>query len=133
MPGAIFLRIEIEMDKEKREDEIYELRRQGLTYRNIASLYNIHKSRAEQIYKGAKYKREVLPTLTPLRRLLSNRTQKALVKHFGGDDILDEPQKIAELGRKRLLRVCNIGRISLREISSTLHFLGFIKDEHKWL
>lgn len=127
------LRIEIEMNKEKREDEIYELRRQGLTYSHIGTLFNIHKSRAQQIYESAKYRREVFSTLTPLRKLLSNRTQKALVKHFGSDTILDDPKKIAEIGRNQFLRICNIGRKSLREISSAIYSLGIIKDEDEWL
>ena len=126
------LRIDVEMDKEKREDEIYELRRQGLTYSYIASLFNISRSRAQQIYVHAKYKLEVLETLTPLKRILSNRTQKALVKHFGSEAILEDPEKIAKLGWRQILRINNIGRKSLREIWSALSSLGIIKDEDEW-
>src|SRR3989304_4869569 len=66
---VMFFQVDIEMDKEKREEEIYELRRQGVTYNHIATLFNISRSRAHQIYASAKYKREVLETLTPLRRM----------------------------------------------------------------
>jgi len=86
------------MDKDKRENEIYELREQGLTYSHIASLFDISKSRAHQIFRIAKYKRDTQETLPPLKRKLSKRTQKALVKHFGSESILEEPQKIALLG-----------------------------------
>ena len=124
---------DIKMDKEKRKNEIYELRRQGSTYSRIARLFDISRSRARQIYNDAKFRQEVLPTLTPMRRLLSNRTQKALIKHFGRDDILDDPRKIAELGPKQLLRICNLGRKSLMEISSAICFMGIFKDEDEWL
>ena len=121
------------MDKENRENEIYELRGQGLTYRHIASLFDISRSRAHQIYGSAKYKRDILETLPPLRRMMSKRTQKALVKHFGSESILEKPQEIAELGSLQILRINNIGRKSLREISSALYSLSIIKNEGEWL
>jgi len=121
------------MDKENRENEIYELRGQGLTYSHIASLFDISKSRAHQICCSAKYKRNVLETLPPLRRMLSKRTQKALVKYFGSESILEEPQQIASIGSLEILRINNIGRKSLREISSALYSLSIIKNESEWL
>ena len=93
------------MDKDKRENEIYELREQGLTYSHIASLFDISRSRAHQIFRIAKYKQDSLETLPPLKRKLSKRTQKALVKHFGSESILEEPQKIALLGSLQILRI----------------------------
>ena len=78
------------MDKDKRENEIYELREQGLTYSHIASIFDISRSRAHQIFRIAKYKRDTIETLPPLKRKLSKRTQKALVKHFGSESILED-------------------------------------------
>ena len=121
------------MDKDKRENEIYELREQGLTYSHIASLFDISRSRAHQIFRIAKYKRDNLETLPPLKRKLSKRTQNALVKHFGSESILEEPQKIALLGSLQILRINNVGRKSLREISSALCSLRIIKNEGEWL
>lgn len=121
------------MDKENRENEIFKLREQGLTYSHISSLFNISRSRAHQIYRNAKYKRNVLETLPPLRRMLTKRTQKALVKHFGSESILEEPQRIALIGSLQILRIKNVGRISLREISSALFSLGIINNEGEWL
>jgi len=121
------------MDKEKRQNEIYELRGQGFTYAHIASLFEISKSRAHQIYCNAKYKRDVLGKLPPLRRILSKRTQKALVKRFRNESVLEEPLKIAELGSLQVLRIKNIGRKSLREISSVLYALGIIENQSNWL
>jgi len=71
--------------------------------------------------------------LPPLKRKLSKRTQKARVKHFGSESILEEPQKIALLGSLQILRINNVGRKSLREISSALFSLGIIKNEGEWL
>jgi len=74
-----------------------------------------------------------LETLPPLKRKLSKRTQNALVNHFGSESILEEPSKIAFLGPLQILRVNNVGRKSLREISSALCSLGIIKNEGEWL
>ena len=71
--------------------------------------------------------------MPPLKRKLSKRTQKALFKHFGSESILEEPQKIALLGSLQILRINNVGRKSLREISSALFSLGIIKNEGEWL
>jgi len=71
--------------------------------------------------------------LPPLKSKSTKRTQKALIKHFGSESILEEPQKIALLGSLQILRINNIGRKSLREISSALCSLGIIKNEDEWL
>jgi hypothetical protein len=115
------------MDKDKRENGIYELREQGLTYSHIASIFDISRSRAHQIFRIAKYKRDTIETLPPLKRKLSKRTQKDLVKHFGSESILEEPQKIALLGSLQILRINNVGRKSLREISSNTECLSELK------
>jgi len=71
--------------------------------------------------------------LPPLKRKLSKQTQKALVKYFGSESILEKPQKIELLGSLQILRINNSGRKSLREISSALCSLGIIKNEGEWL
>jgi DNA-directed RNA polymerase alpha subunit len=49
------------------------------------------------------------------------------------ETILEEPQKIALLGSLQILRINNVGRKSLREISSALCSLKIIKNEGEWL
>ncbi len=121
------------MDIEKREEKIYVLRQQGLTYTQIASVFNISRSRAQQIYFCAKYKKEVFETLPPLKKCLSKRTQKALCKHFGNENIFVNPQIIADLGWHQTIMIKNIGRKSIREIAFALYSLGIIKYKDAWL
>jgi DNA-directed RNA polymerase specialized sigma subunit len=121
------------MNLEKREEEIYKLRNQGATFSHIASAFNISRSRAQQLYARAKYMKEVFETLPPLRKLLSKRTQKVLDNYFKGENILENPQKIAGLGWNQMLRIKNIGRKSLREITFALYSLSFIEYEDEWL
>jgi len=80
-----------------------------------------------------KYIKEVYETLPPLRKLLSKRTQKVLDNYFKGKSILENPQKIADLGWNQMLKIKNIGRKSLREISFALYDLSYIEYEDEWL
>jgi hypothetical protein len=121
------------MNLEKREEEIYKLRNQGATFSHIASAFSISRSRAQQLYVRKKYMKEVFETLPPLRKLLSKRTQKVLDNYFKGENILENPQKIADLGWNRMLKIKNIGRKSLREITFALYDLSYIEYEDEWL
>ena len=77
--------------------------------------------------------KEVFENLPPLRKLLSKRTQKVLDNYFKGENILENPQKIADLGWNKMLKIKNIGRKSLREITFALYDLNYIKYEDEWL
>jgi hypothetical protein len=121
------------MNLEKRDEEIYKLRNQGATFSHIASAFSISRSRAQQLYVRKKYMKEVFETLPPLRKLLSKRTQKVLDNYFKGENILENPQKIADLGWNRMLKIKNIGRKSLREITFALYDLSYIEYEDEWL
>jgi hypothetical protein len=121
------------MNLENREEKIYKLRNQGATFSHIASAFNISRSRAHQLYVHAKYIKEVYETLPPLRKLLSRRTQKVLDGYFKGENILENPQIIADLGWDQMLKIKNIGRKSLREITFALYDINYIKYEDEWL
>ncbi len=121
------------MDKEKREERIYELRKQGVIFRHIASTFGISPARAQQIYASAKYKKEHFDSLPPLKKILSKRTQKVLNNYFRDENILENPKKIADLGWETTLKIKNIGRKSIREITFALYDLGFIDYEDEWL
>ena len=125
--------IESLMNLEKREEEIYKLRNQGATFSHIASAFSISRSRAQQLYARTKYMKEVFETLPPLRKLLSKCTQKVLDNYFKGENILENPQKIADLGWDQMLKIKNIGRKSIREVTFALYDLGFIDYEDEWL
>jgi len=65
-------------------------------------------------------------------KILSTRPKNALTDYFRGEDILDNPQKLAELGRVKLAKIKNLGQKSVKEIGSALHALGYIKDMDSW-
>ena len=115
------------IDIQKRDEEIYILRQKGKAFKHIASLYNISSTRAQQLYAREKDKRENFEQWPPLKKVLSNRTQKALITYFGNENILNAPEKIAELGRIELSRIRNLGRKSITELVIALHGLGYIE------
>lgn len=121
------------MDTDKRDKQIYKLREEGATFSHIASLFNISRTRAAQVYSRIKHKKEHFDTWPPLKKVLSVRSQKALISYFKTEDILNNPQKIANLGRVKFPRIRNLGRKSIKEIAFALHDLGYIENIDVWL
>ena len=60
------------------------------------------------------------------KSFLSPAVRKALVEYWGSDEIIDQPEIIAELGAEGISRINRIGRKSLDEIVLALHRLGYI-------
>ena len=117
----------------ERDEFVYKLRKEGASFGHIASLLNISKARVAQIYSRAKEKKEDFKTWPPLKQMLSTRPQTALTIYFGSVSILDDPQRIADLGRTNISRIKNIGLKSIYEIASALHNLGSIESIDVWL
>jgi DNA-directed RNA polymerase alpha subunit len=114
---------------QKRDQEIFDLRQQGKTFRQIASLYNISASRAAFIYHREKEKYDNADKWPPLKIMLSTRTQNGLINYFnylGYKDILNNPRKLAELNERDFLKIKNLGKKSARELFNALHQLGYI-------
>ncbi len=115
-------------DLQKRDKKIFELKQQGKTFKEIAALYNFSSSRAYHIYHREKEKYDNDDKWPPLKKMLSTRTKTCLVNHFtyhGYKNILNNPQKIAELNEKDLLRIKNFGKKSLKDLLNALHGLGY--------
>ena len=115
-------------DLQKRDKKIFELKQQGKTFKEIAALYNFSSSRACYIYHREKEKYDNDDKWPPLKKMLSTRTKTCLVNHFtyhGYENILNNPQKIAELSEKELLRIKNFGKKSLKGLLNALHGLGY--------
>jgi len=113
-------------DLQKRDKKIFELRQQGKTFKEIAALYNFGSNRAFQIYHREKEKYDNADKWPPLKKMLSTRTKTCLVNHFeyhGYKNILNNPQKIAELNEKELLKIKNLGEKSVTELLNALHEL----------
>ncbi len=110
-------------------EQILKLREEGKTFASIASIFGISIERARQIYLSAKAANENEPSWPPFKRMLSARSRNCLIHHFGTEDILSDPKKIADIGILNLRKIRNIGIKSLREIVLALHSLGYIEFE----
>ncbi len=113
----------------ERDELVYKLRKEGATFRHIASLLNISGGRVAQIYSRVREKKEDFETWPPLKQLLSTRPQTALTIYFKSASILDDPQRIAEFNLNgkvqdpRFLQFLEkVGRETL-ELFSTSDFL----------
>ena len=67
------------------------------------------------------------------KRALSPTVRKALIKFWGSEEIIDQPEIIAELGADGVSRINRIGRKSLYEIAQALDSFGYIDSPHLWL
>ena len=117
----------------ERDELVYKLRKEGAMFRHIASLLNISGSRVSQIYSRVRERKEDFETWPPLKQMLSTRPQTALTIYFKSASILEDPQRIAELGRTNISRIKNIGLKSIYQIASALNNLGSIESIDDWL
>lgn len=58
--------------------------------------------------------------------------KNALTNYFRNENIGDNPQKIAGLGRVKLAKIKNLGRKSVKEIAFAVHAIGYIEDMDSW-
>jgi hypothetical protein len=124
---------EEQMDMSQRDERIYSLSVQGASFSDIAKKFNLSRERVRQIYSQMKNRKENYDSWPPLKKILSCRAQNALVGHFNDEAILENPQKISEIGRDELVRIKNIGTKSMRELASAMNSLGFVECEESWL
>lgn len=113
------------MNIDQRDEEIWRLRKEGATYSQIASRFDISPTRVEQICRKRKEKIENFAKWPPLRRDLSVRIRNVLVKTFGNEEIFNHPEKLASLGGEVFLTWRNIGRKSVKELIDLLEKLGY--------
>lgn len=116
--------------KERRE-KVYALREEGMTFREIGLRFGFSNERARQLYLQVKEERELLKR-HPFAVRLSARSRNGLARYFGDESIIDDPSRVAKLGRKRLGRIRNLGVMSIDEISKTLYELGYVDDPESW-
>lgn len=110
----------------KRNARIFKLRQQGVTYKQIALQCGISHYRASKIYEEIKDRKENFDKWPPLKKYTSQRIQNALINRFG-ENILNEPEKLANMSERELLKVKNLGKVSVKELLNILHALGYIE------
>jgi hypothetical protein len=119
----------------ERNENIYKLKKSGLTYNQIAEMYSICSQRVIQIYFKVREYKENYDSYPPLKKILPTLTQRALTFYFNDEHILEHPEKII-IGTKfsdlRRKAPC-IGKIGANRISQALIDLGYLKPDDNWL
>jgi hypothetical protein len=117
-----------------RDEDIYNLRKSGVTYGKIAEKYSISIMRVRQIYSRVREYKEEYDSYPSLKKLLPVLTQNGLIRWFNDKSILDKPDKIItstnyyELYKKAQL----IGKVGANKISQALIELGYLKPDDNW-
>jgi len=64
---------------------------------------------------------------------ISPSIRKALTEFWGNEEIIDQPEIIADIGPIGISRINRIGRKSLCEIAHALECFRFIDSSQQWL
>ncbi len=113
------------MNLSERDEKIFNMREAGAKYIEIAKDFDISRSRAQQIYFKLKELKDNFDSPVVFKKRLSKRIKRALTEYYGSEDILENPQIIADMSVGKILRIKNIGRKSLKEISKVLNEVGY--------
>ena len=117
----------------KRDEEIYQLKKEGHTFVRIGEQFDISNARAQHIYKEVKYLKEEFPKLPLFEQALSVRSKNALMGYFKDRSIFANPEKIVLAGRDKILSLQNIGIKNIKEIAQALYQSGYIDYDDPWL
>jgi hypothetical protein len=122
------------MDLSQRNENIYELRKSGVPFTEIAKRFNLSGTRARHIYIKLKKIYDDNDSLPPLCKILSTRMQKALIIILNDEHVFDKPENIV-MGIKlsKLKYFPNIGEKSIKELVDAMITLGYVKINDKWL
>ena len=119
------------MEISSRDNEIYQMRKSGNSFSEIAKVFDITRERVRQIC----IRLDAFNTYPPLQKLLPTLTQRALIFWFNDEHILEYPEKIiagakfSDLSTKAQL----IGKVGASKLSQALIELGYLKPADKWL
>lgn len=113
------------MDIDKRNEEVWRLRKEGVPLTQIATRFRISRSRVQQICRQKQDRVDNFQNWPPLKRILPGRVQNVLIKTFGSEEILNFPEKLASMGPEVFYKWRNIGRKSVKQLIDALESLGF--------
>lgn len=122
------------MKKEERiklHKRIFDLRNSGYNYSKISKKLNVSYDYARNIYFKMAVKSENTDVISKFQKSLSQRAQNALIDYFGGIDIFINPNRLADSGKNRLLKIKNLGRKTINEIASSLEKHGFLSNKEE--
>lgn len=110
---------------------IFDLRNSGYNYSKISKTLNVSYDYAKNIYFKMAVKPENTDVISKFQKSLSQRAQNALIDYFGGIDIFINPNRLADSGKNRLLKIKNLGRKTINEIASSLEKHGFLSNKEE--
>jgi len=118
------------MDINSRDEEIYQMRKSGITYSGIAKAFDITRERVRQIC----IRLDAFNTYPPLQKLLPTLTQRALISWFNDEHILEYPERIIAGAKFSDLRTKAqlIDKVGASKISQALIELGYLKPDDDW-
>jgi intein-encoded DNA endonuclease-like protein len=122
------------MKKEERiklHKRIFDLRNSGYNYSKISKKLNVSYDYARNIYFKMAVKPENTDVISKFQKSLSQRAQNALIDYFGGIDMFINPNRLADSGKNRLLKIKNLGRKTINEIASSLEKHGFLSNKEE--
>ena len=122
------------MKKEERiklHKRIFDLRNSGYSYSKISKKLNVSYDYARNIYFKMAVKPENTDVISKFQKSLSQRAQNALIDYFGGIDIFINPNRLSDYGKKKLLKIKNLGRKTINEIASSLEKHGFLSNKEE--
>jgi transcriptional regulator with XRE-family HTH domain len=108
------------MNTKQRNEEIYRLRREGMSFSEIAGRFGISSAYVQQIWREQIDNFEKWP---PLKQMLPVRLQLALQGAFGSE-IFEHPEKLASMDHRVFLRMRNVGTRSIKQLREALESLG---------
>jgi len=77
--------------------------------------------------------KEYISSAGSFKTSISPAVRKALIKFWGTEDIVDQPEILVELGPDGVSRINRIGRKSLHEIARALDSCGYLDSSDSWL
>ena len=116
---------------DQRDEEIWRLRKEGVTYSQIAKQFDLSSDRVRQICFKKKARMENAGKWPPLKRELPARVRNALIKVFGSEEILEHPEKLASMGPDAFFKWRNMGRKSVNQLVEALESLGYSVNRHE--
>ena len=122
------------MKKEERiklHKRIFDLRNSGYSYSKISKKLNVSYDYARNIYFKMAVKPENTDAISKFQKSLSQRAQNALIDYFGGIDIFINPNRLADSGKNKLLKIKHLGRKTINEIASSLEKYGFLSNKEE--
>ena len=126
-------KVGIAMKMSERDLELCKLKENGVSGTELATKYDISRSRVYQIYNNYLALKHEDETSPPLKKLLASRMRDAMLVIFKDESIYTDPDRIMGLTLKDYCKYQNVGRKALESLVNGMLSLGYVKKNDRWL